>query len=851
MANNNNQRQNALMEAAVLYAERGWPVLPLHTIKNGECTCSKKSECPHAGKHPHLPNGVKGATTDKDMIVQWWTQWPDANIGIATGEKSFDVLDVDVKGDGKSVLEKLEVEHGKLPDTPRQKTGSGGGQYFFKYSGKVKNPVRFLPGLDARSNGGYVVAPPSKHYSGGTYEWEEGKSPTDLQFVDMPEWLIALIGNSNNKKTETPPIEQEIAAGGRNDALFKLGCSMRARGLHIEEIGPTLRKVNERRCKPPLAQDEVEAIIKNVEKYQQRPMVVVGFSNGKPEIDAKNLNVQAVAKQAWDALVKSNNPSWLFRQDWNLVHVAEDEGVHSIRSIDDPRLRYFVTRAANWFVKNGDDKILVRPPAFVIEDMLAEPNPPLPKLNRLIECPIFAPGGILHSAPGYSELTRCYLSLPSGLVIPDVAASPSPEDVVKACRVMENLFWDFPFAGDSERVMAFSLFILPFARELISGGVPIYLVEAPAQGTGKTLLANVAAYSALGHELPAVSGRKSDEEFDKLITSILSRSPSVVFLDNLTGTLNSSTLAAALTSSVWEGRILGTSQTVRLPARCIWIITANNLQLSTELARRSVRIRLDAKMDRPWDREPSNFRHSSIIGWARGNRGELIWAALTMIQNWLSKGRPNPVGIKPIGGFEIYSHVIGGILQCAGISGFLGNMEDFYNASDRETEIFRSFVAVWWQDYQDQEVGAAQLYPLVDKYEIPLELGNSGNDRGRKTRFGKILASLRDRQIGNYRISIIGSKDRAKQYRLTLTAESPNPAVVNESTRHSETDMQTDSPSRSSLEDDKSHECVDGAGGESFPLYPSKVETVNPTIAETFGIDRCSWTDALREIAQQ
>ena len=844
MKNENNQalNRNALLQAALTYAERGWPVLPLHTIIEGKCTCPKGSDCQHPGKHPRLFNGVNGATTDKGVINQWWTQWPDANVAIATGEQSFDVLDVDIKDDGKSTLKNLETEYGILPDTPCQKTGSGGGQYFFKYSGQLKNSVRFAAGLDSRSTGGYVVVPPSSHYSGGIYQWESEKSPFDLLPVDMPEWLIKLIGNSNNQKTNNS-VEEEIAQGKRNDALFSVGCSMRAKGLHIEEIGPAVQKINERRCKPPLSQNEVEAIIKSVEKHEPGSIYGAEFSsNGKPEIDARNQDVQVVSKEVWNALQLANDPPWLFKRDDRLIHVMEDEGAHSLRDINEPRLRYFLSRHIAWFVKKGEDKIRVLPPNFVIEDMLAEPNPPLPRLIRLIESPIFSSNGILHSSPGYSESTSCYLSLANGLSIPDVSASPTSEEVLKARQVVQNLFCDFPFASESEGVMAFSLFILPFARELISGPVPIYLIEAPTQGTGKTLLASVAAFSALGREMPAISGSKNGEEFRKLITAILSRAPSLVLLDNITGTLDSSQLAAAITSLVWEDRILGKSETVRLPARCIWIITANNLLLSTDLARRSVRIRLDAKMDRPWNRDPSSFRHSNIFEWVRSNRGELIWAALTLIENWLSQGRPHPVGIKPIGGFEAYCDIIGGILHCAGIDGFLGSMEDFYDVSDKETEILRSLVAFWWQEFRDREVGVAQLYPLVDKYDIPLDLGNSGNDRGPKTRFGKFLGSLRDRQIGNYRVSAGGSKDNAQRYKLIQVAELP----VNIQENSDEVPARVPS-NITDVEESVSEQ----AGNE--PVWKCNVDTedITQAVEPIMRANRCSWMEALNMVQEQ
>jgi len=775
MQNDDNQTkvQNPMLTAALSYADQGWPIVPLYSVKDGACTCYNKEKCESPGKHPILENGVRGASTDKEQITGWFDQWPDANLGIATGEKSFDVLDVDLKGDGPSALKELEAEYGPLPETPCQITGSGGKQYFFKYTGKFGNLVRFLPGMDTRSDAGFVVVPPSKHYSGGTYQWETGKSVFDLPLAEMPEWLINFAQAKKAKKASIP-VEVEITQGNRNDNLFALGCSLRAKGMEIDEIRPALEMVNKNRCKPPVAQNELERVLKSIENYPKGEMIARGFSGGKLEINARNQDVQAVSNEAWQSLMMNNDPPWLFRQAGRMVHLVEDEGVVSLRGVDDSFLRFCLARSANWYKMEKEEKIRALPPAFVVADMMAAPNPPLPKLDRLIEYPSFAPDGTIHLKKGYSKSTRCLTTLSEGLVIPDVPSSPSPEDVVKACQYIDELFCDFPFVGDSERAMAFSLLILPFARELISGQVPIYLIEAPTQGTGKSLLAGVAAYPALGRQIPVMSGTKNQDELKKLITSVLNDLPSFVLLDNLSGTLDSNQLAAALTSSEWKDRVLGETRTITLPAKCIWIITANNLMLSTELARRSVRIRMDAKMDLPWRRDQSKFRHPDIFEWAGRRRGELIWAALILVQNWLSRGRPLPVNIKPIGGFLPYCHTMGGILQSAGIEGFLSNMEDFYEASDVESGNLRVFVDAWLKAFGSRVVGSSELFELINKEDLPIDLGNR-SDKGQRTKLGSILAALKDRMFGNYKVVLSGSKKNAKQWQLVVV----NSVVVN------------------------------------------------------------------------
>jgi hypothetical protein len=154
-----------LQESALSYARQGWPVFPIWPIRDGRCACGK--DCGRdAGKHPIgrlAPKGFQDATTDEATITHWWTDMPDANIGIATGAVSgLVVLDVDGEG-GEASLAALEREHGPLPETPTVLTGKGRHLYFSHPGVAVPSRVHVAPGLDVRGDGGYVVAPPSSH----------------------------------------------------------------------------------------------------------------------------------------------------------------------------------------------------------------------------------------------------------------------------------------------------------------------------------------------------------------------------------------------------------------------------------------------------------------------------------------------------------------------------------------------------------------------------------------------------------------------------------------------------------------------------------------------------------------
>jgi putative DNA primase/helicase len=133
---------------------------------------------------------------------------------------------------------------------------------------------------------------------------------------------------------------------------------------------------------------------------------------------------------------------------------------------------------------------------------------------------------------------------------------------------------------------------------------------------------------------PATSG----EETRKRLTAALSEGGSVILLDNYRTMLDSAELAAALTARVWKDRILGRTEMVTLPIRCAWVCTANNPVLSTEIARRSIRIRIDPVDERPWQRD--QFKHPDLAAWATDHRAELIWAVLIMVNEWLALGKP-------------------------------------------------------------------------------------------------------------------------------------------------------------------------------------------------------------------
>lgn len=167
--------KNKVFDTAKEYISIGWHIFPLHSIDvNGKCTCGSGA-CSDAGKHPRLAHGLKEASMDLEQVNTWFGEdAPLSNIGIVTGEISgITVIDIDI-GEGKFGAESwAEVikEHGE-PQTLMAQTGSGGMHVIFRYNSALKTSSNTLgKGVDCRNDGGYIVADPSKHRSGGVYSW--------------------------------------------------------------------------------------------------------------------------------------------------------------------------------------------------------------------------------------------------------------------------------------------------------------------------------------------------------------------------------------------------------------------------------------------------------------------------------------------------------------------------------------------------------------------------------------------------------------------------------------------------------------------------------------------------------
>lgn len=185
----------SMLQSALDLAELGMRTHPLYGIRDGRCECGKADCGKDSGKHPFLDHGWQDrASIDQGIVAAWWLKCPNANIGLATGAGSgVVVLDVDGP-EGLAALAELEAKHGPIGATPRAQTSRGGLHIYFAHPGyRVSNSAGsrggIAPGLDVRGDGGYVVAPPSRHLSGVRYAWLAGMRLGTVELLPMPSWV--------------------------------------------------------------------------------------------------------------------------------------------------------------------------------------------------------------------------------------------------------------------------------------------------------------------------------------------------------------------------------------------------------------------------------------------------------------------------------------------------------------------------------------------------------------------------------------------------------------------------------------------------------------------------------------
>ena len=464
------------------------------------------------------------------------------------------------------------------------------------------------------------------------------------------------------------------------------------------------------------------------------------------------------------AIEQSNKPARLFvLKDYVLGRVIEDEVIDQqtaetkttarLQTFTRDAMRHEINRVCSF---QKPSEAAGQPPQEVgvcndiLSDFSGQPIFPLPPFERIVHTPIFSNSGKLVQEPGYDVETRCYYD-PS-IDIPEVPAKPSDKVVDRAVELIDEAVCDFPFDDDglesngaSSYANFFAMYLQPFMRSMITGSCPGYFIDKPTPATGGSLLGNVFHIIHTGEFAAPSTFPSGEDEVRKEIMAKLICGQSVIFYDNIDGDVDSATLANLLSSNVISGRVLQSSTDVTLPMRQTLMLCGNNVSFKDELVRRVLPVRLDCKEADPGSR--TVFRHPDLVEWLFANRGDLIWAGLVLVQNWIAAGRVK--NNQRLASFEGWAGTLGGVLDAAGIGGFMGNIDRFAAKHKNELATGSGLAEMIYRKCGTRPFIVADIFEgLFDDYGNPqfgLSISNRDDAAKARQQFGMYLGKTADR----------------------------------------------------------------------------------------------------------
>lgn len=413
----------------------------------------------------------------------------------------------------------------------------------------------------------------------------------------------------------------------------------------------------------------------------------------------------------------------LFKMGNQVVRISlTSTGQHEAQKLTKDSLQQEINGVVHFTMSGGKtdprDKMIACP-IEIVTDILNRTVLPFLELVAITDTPYFAKSGELVETPGYHPESKTLYMPPVGFRLFKVPRSPTAKDIARALRILDQPLADVPFddgddlnaelgQGQASKANWYAKLVQAFTHDLIDGACPLYVGQKPKERTGATLLTNIHSQIAYGSPAKLQNQKESPAEYQKTIIALLKSGARHIPFDNIHGKIDDPTLATLATGTIYSGRELGSTKIVIAPIRCEVEFTGNNLTLSNELRERSVLIRLDARQPNPGDRDPSKFKYPDLLTRVAQKRCLFVWAVLVLVQSWIAAGRPQWKG-KALGGFERACSVLGGVLDNAGVRGFLGNRGLLRESVGDDSAEPAAFVGMWWSQFKDDPITVGQL----------------------------------------------------------------------------------------------------------------------------------------------
>lgn len=569
-----------------------------------------------------------------------------------------------------------------------------------------------------------------------------------------------------------------VPDGEKHNTLRSAVRAMRGRGYAIEAarlvVDQVLRRwESEGRLERPFAAER-KSWDRDLDKVWAKFSPDEPDEEERPSVCCNGQELYLALTEVRQGVESVKDQATLFVSSGRVVSVVEtDEGGVRLEEAGGAAAAAELSRLVRFYkVSSKGDVSNCYPPKELVAAWLESPDHgDLRRISMVCPGPTMRRDGTFATAPGYDDASCWFLSAGYGRF--DFLTGESPAESIE--WLDRELFGDFGFVDAASRANAFALMFLPFVRALVDGPTPMHLVQAPTQGSGKGKLLQACLMPYFGREVSLTPVPRDEDEMRKKIATALFSGARVVAFDNVVRKFESESLDAALTSSVYEDRKLGSSSALAAKNLAVWCATLNNPTLSTDLARRSCTIVIDPNVERPWER--TSFRHPHLERWIKDNLFAIRQRVLNVLAGWSAVGMTHGSSI-PIGSFESYAHVLGGILASCGVEGFLANHSQAFDAMAEES-------AAWGHLLERLSETCGHRFSTSDvwnelteeghRHEVVKSILGDGSDGSIKRRLGWKLKQIEGRVLGGFRLVRLGMFAGAMTYRVAEVENGEKP----------------------------------------------------------------------------
>ena len=688
-----------LLDAARFYRERhGWAVHPLHGPAEG----SERER----GKKPKLAGynkpDYRGLDTDAALVAAFGSG-KGSNLGIVVRPPHV-VVDLDSKKDAGESVRAWLAERPELAEVPRERTAGGAHLHFICRDapkldgGKQVEQLNEFVTAEIFTGPSNMVISPSLHPSGQRYAWEVFREDfPEVRWQFLVETFKAPVqarskGRGDVTTLDVEAFARDLGIYGRRipgvDSLGRVrhavhcpwrdGHSLKTEARDSDTVlfepldGPPGFKCSHAHCEHSKTFREVMAwaeeqkhgvIDSHCAKQQDKPAHTPPITtiDGKPALmlpcDDWTIG------QFSDQLGRILSASGVYERSG--IPFTVNATTHQCEPVTADFLRTWAENSVACFTTRGHGRnefkvcktmSIDTARAVIASQQFSKHLKPLSHV-AMVRTPVLrASGDIVLRPRGYDQESQVYTAT-------DAIDFDEHMDFPRAKQVLDDLLKEFPFAEDGgrSRAVVISAMLAVYGNGLITAGAtrPCFIYLGNMEGSGKTLLARIAALPY--GNVPVTGGPSKDEEWDKLLLSIVIGGRRIVIFDNVRGHLASQHLERYLTSSSYSGRILGVSKEFEGEAGAIVCITGNRLTVSPDLRRRSLFVELFCH-----ELSAERRRFTRILDEPALTklRPDALAALHALVRHWDSKGRPP--GRNKHASFPRWAETIGGIMEAAG-----------------------------------------------------------------------------------------------------------------------------------------------------------------------------------------